>query len=114
MTAWGGEGGSFYLTRDREQPQVLAYSVVPHEDRADLKDVNALRDTGLIANAHKAASVGHSLPFRSETSRLADIIEGDPLQERLHDYRLGTDGVLNEFSVTAATPRKAYNKPVRL
>ena len=90
------------------KPQVLAHSVVPYKDGAGLKDVNTLRDTGLIANAHKAGLVVHSFTFRSEASRLAGIFKGDPLQEYLAYYRLGIDGVFTDFTADGVKARDAY------
>ena len=90
------------------KPQVLAHSVVPYKDGAGLKDVNTLKDTGLIANAHKAGLMVHSFTFRSEASRLAGIFKGDPLQEFLAYYRLGIDGVFTDFTADGIKARDAY------
>lgn len=90
------------------KPQVLAHSVVPYKEGAGLQDVNTLKDTGLIANAHKAGLVVHSFTFRSEASRLAGIFKGDPLQEYLHYYRLGIDGVFTDFTTDGINARDAY------
>jgi glycerophosphoryl diester phosphodiesterase len=90
------------------KPQVIAHSVVPYKDGAGLKDVNTLKDTGLIANAHKAGLVVHSFTFRNEASRLAGIFKGDPVQEYLAYYRLGIDGVFTDFTPTGVKARDAY------
>ena len=90
------------------KPQVLAHSVVPYKDGAGLKDVNTLKDTGLIANAHKAGLIVHSFTFRNEPSRLAGIFKGDPVQEFLAYYRLGIDGVFTDFTPTGVQARDAY------
>ena len=90
------------------KPQVIAHSVVPYKDGAGLKDVNTLKDTGLIANAHKAGLVVHSFTFRSEASRLAGIFKGDPSQEFLAYYRLGIDGVFTDFTADGVKARDAY------
>lgn len=90
------------------KPQVLAHSIVPYKDGAALKDVNTLKDTGLIANAHKAGLVVHSFTFRSEAARLAGIFNGDPLQEYLAYYRLGIDGVFTDFTNHGVKARDAY------
>ena len=90
------------------KPQVLAHSVVPYQDGAGLKDVNTLKDTGLIANAHKAGLIVHSFTFRNEPSRLAGIFKGDPVQEFLAYYRLGIDGVFTDFTPTGVQARDAY------
>ncbi len=90
------------------KPQVLAHSVVPYKDGAGLKDVNTLKDTGLIANAHKAGLIVHSFTFRNEAGRLAGIYKGDPVQEFLAYYRLGIDGVFTDFTPTGVKARDAY------
>jgi glycerophosphoryl diester phosphodiesterase len=90
------------------KPQVLAHSVVPYKEGAGLKDVNTLKDTGLIANAHKAGLVVHSFTFRNEAGRLAGIYKGDPVQEFLAYYRLGIDGVFTDFTPTGVKARDAY------
>ena len=87
------------------KPQVLAHSVVPYKDGAGLKDVNTVKDTGLIV---------HSFTFRNEPGRLAGLYKGDPVQEYLAYYRLGIDGVFTDFTDTAVTARKAYNKEIGL
>ena len=90
------------------KPQVLAHSVVPYRAGAGLKDVNTLKDTGLIANAHKAGLVVHSFTFRNEPKRLAGIYQGDPVQELLAYFRLGIDGVFTDFTPTGVKARDAY------
>ena len=92
------------------KPQVLAHSVVPFKTGAGLKDVNTLKDTGLIANAHKAGLVVHSFTFRNEPGRLAGIYKGDPVAEFLTYFRLGIDGVFTDFANTGVQARKAYDK----
>ena len=94
------------------KPQVLAHSVVPYKDGAGLKDVNTLKDTGLIANAHKAGLIVHSFTFRNEPARLAGIFKGDPVQEFLAYFRLGIDGVFTDFTATGVAARQAYTKEV--
>lgn len=96
------------------KPQVLAHSVVPYKDGAGLKDVNTVKDTGLIRDAHKAGLIVHSFTFRNEPGRLAGLYKGDPVQEYLAYYRLGIDGVFTDFTDTAVAARKAYNKEVGL
>ena len=95
------------------KPQVLAHSVVPYLTGAGLKDVNTLKDTGLIANAHKAGLVVHSFTFRDEAARLAGIYKGDPVQEFLAYFRLGIDGVFTDFTATGVKARDAYEKELR-
>ena len=92
------------------KPQVLAHSVVPFKTGAGLKDVNTVKDTGLIANAHKAGLVVHSFTFRNEPGRLAGIYKGDPVAEFLTYFRLGIDGVFTDFANTGVQARKVYDK----
>ncbi|MBF5005326.1 glycerophosphodiester phosphodiesterase family protein [Diaphorobacter caeni] len=96
------------------KPEVLAHSVVPYKEGAGLKDVNTLKDTGLIANAHKAGLVVHSFTFRNEPGRLAGIYKGDPVNEFLAYFRLGIDGVFTDFANTGVAARKAYDKELGL
>ena len=92
------------------KPEVLAHSVVPYKAGVGLKDVNTLKDTGLIANAHKAGLILHSFTFRNEPGRLAGIYKGDPINEFLAYYRLGIDGVFTDFTPTGVQARNVYNK----
>ncbi|QNP47201.1 glycerophosphodiester phosphodiesterase family protein [Diaphorobacter aerolatus] len=96
------------------KPEVLAHSVVPYKEGAGLKDVNTLKDTGLIARAHKADLVVHSFTFRNEPGRLAGIYKGDPLAEFLTYFRLGIDGVFTDFANTGVQARAAYDKELGL
>ena len=92
------------------KPEVLAHSVVPYKAGVGLKDVNTLKDTGLIANAHKAGLIVHSFTFRNEPGRLAGIYKGDPINEFLAYYRLGIDGVFTDFTPTGVQARKVYER----
>ena len=92
------------------KPEVLAHSVVPYKAGVGLKDVNTLKDTGLIANAHKAGLIVHSFTFRNEPGRLAGIYKGDPINEFLAYYRLGIDGVFTDFTPTGVQARKIYER----
>ena len=76
--------------------------------------MNTVKDTGLIRDAHKAGLIVHSFTFRNEPGRLAGLYKGDPVQEYLAYYRLGIDGVFTDFTDTAVTARKAYNKEIGL
>lgn len=94
------------------KPELLAHSVVPYKEGAGLKDVNTLKDTGVIANAHKAGLVVHSFTFRNEPGRLAGIYKGDPVAEFLAYFRLGIDGVFTDFANTGVQARAAYDKEI--
>lgn len=91
------------------KPQILAHSVQPYKEGAGLADVNTLEDTGLVARAHEAGLVVHTFTLRSEASRLAGIFKGDPVQEFLAYFRIGTDGVFTDFPDDGAKARKAYD-----
>lgn len=95
------------------KPQVLAHSVVPYRAGAGLRDVNTLRDTGLIASAHQAGLVVHSFTFRNEATRLAGAYRGDPAQEMLTYFRLGIDGVFTDFTPTGVQALRAYEQEAR-
>lgn len=90
------------------KPQVLAHAVRPYVQGSGLKDVNQLKDTGLIAAVHKAGLVVHSFTFRNEPARLAGMFNNDPQQEYLAYYRLGIDGVFTDFTDTALQTRATY------
>lgn len=96
------------------KPQVMAHSVVPYKDGAGLKDVNTLKDTRLIHDAHREGLMVHSFTFRNEPGRLAGIYKGDPKEEYLAYYRLGIDGVFTDFTTTALQARKAYDRELGL
>lgn len=96
------------------KPQVMAHSVVPYKDGAGLKDVNTLKDTRLIHDAHREGLMVHSFTFRNEPGRLAGIYKGDPKEEYLAYYRLGIDGVFTDFTSTALQARKAYDRELGL
>jgi len=95
------------------KPQVLAHSVVPWREGAGLKDVNTLRDTGLIAAAHRAGLVVHSFTFRNEPARLAGVFQGDPVREMLAYFRLGIDGIFTDFAHTGVQAQRAYEQELR-
>ena len=95
------------------KPELLAHSVVPYKEGSGLKDVNTLKDTGVIGNAHKAGLIVHSFTFRNEPARLAGIYKGDPVEEFLTYFRLGIDGVFTDFPNTGVEARTAFEKELR-
>ena len=95
------------------KPELLAHSVVPYKEGSGLKDVNTLKDTGVIGNAHKAGLIVHSFTFRNEPARLAGIYKDDPVEEFLTYFRLGIDGVFTDFPNTGVEARTAFEKELR-
>lgn len=61
----------------------------------------------LIADAHAAGLLVHPYTFRNEDIYLAADYGGDPMQEYLHFFRLGVDGVFSDFPDTAVAARQA-------
>lgn len=66
-------------------------------------------ETTFIEDAHAAGLFVHAYTFRNESRRylLLDYHE-DPVQEYLHFYCLGTDGVFSDFPDTAVTARRLF------
>lgn len=98
------------------KPQVMSLTVSPWKDKnADgsaytgaLADVNVVKPTSLIADAHKAGLLVHTYTFRSEKKYLAGFYNGDPVAEYLTFFRAGIDGVFSDFANTAFAARKTY------
>lgn len=90
------------------KPQVMAHTIVPYKDKGTLADVNTIKPTSLIADAHKAGLFVHSYTFRNEAKYLAGIYKGDPVAEYLAYFRAGIDGVFSDFANTAFAARKTY------
>jgi glycerophosphoryl diester phosphodiesterase len=79
-------------------------------DIGSLADVNTVKPTSLIADAHKAGLVVHSYTFRNEAVYLTGFDKGDPQAELLTFFRAGVDGVFTDFANTAVAARTAYLK----
>ncbi|MDQ0012076.1 glycerophosphoryl diester phosphodiesterase [Variovorax boronicumulans] len=92
------------------KPQVMAHTIVPYKDKGTLADVNTIKPTALIADAHKAGLFVHSYTFRNEAKYLAGIYKGDPVAEYLAYFRAGIDGVFSDFANTAFAARQTYLK----
>jgi glycerophosphoryl diester phosphodiesterase len=98
------------------KPQVMSLTVSPWKEKnADgstytgaLADVNVVKPTSLIADAHKAGLFVHTYTFRSEKKYLAGYYNADPVAEYLTFYRAGIDGVFSDFANTAFAARKTY------
>ena len=93
------------------KPQVMAHTITPFvTPNKGLADVNSIKPTSLIADAHKAGLFVHSYTFRNEAKYLAGLYKGDPTPEYLTFFRAGIDGVFSDFSNTAFAARQAYLK----
>ncbi|AVQ80942.1 glycerophosphodiester phosphodiesterase family protein [Variovorax sp. PMC12] len=93
------------------KPQVMAHTIVPFvAANKGMADVNTVKPTSLIADAHKAGLFVHSYTFRNEARYLAGIYKGDPTAEYLAYFRAGIDGVFSDFANTAVAARKTYLK----
>ena len=64
--------------------------------------------TGLVQRAHKRGLLVHPYTFRNEQTRLAPPYGGNPINEYLHFYELGVDGVFSDFADTAFTARELF------
>ncbi|MDM0008234.1 glycerophosphodiester phosphodiesterase family protein [Variovorax sp. J22G73] len=93
------------------KPQVMLHTIVPFATpNKGLADVNTIKPTALIADAHKAGLFVHSYTFRNEAKYLAGVYKGDPTPEYLAYFRAGIDGVFSDFANTAFAARQAYLK----
>ena len=94
------------------KPQVMALTIVPFREPpyagSALAEVNSVKPTSLIADAHKAGLFVHTYTFRNEPQYLAGAFKGDPVAEYLTYFRAGIDGVFSDFANTAFAARKAY------
>lgn len=102
------------------KPQVFSWTVTPWKaTNADgtpytgsLADVNSVKPTSLIADAHKAGLFVHSYTFRNEGKYLPGFFKGDPVAEYLVAFRAGIDGVFTDFANTGVAARAQYMKEV--
>ncbi|QNK66471.1 glycerophosphodiester phosphodiesterase family protein [Variovorax sp. PAMC26660] len=93
------------------KPQVMAHTIEPFvAGNKGLADVNTVKPTSLIADAHKAGLFVHSYTFRNEAKYLAGLYKGDPTAEYLLYFRAGIDGVFSDFANTAFAARQSYLK----
>jgi glycerophosphoryl diester phosphodiesterase len=67
-----------------------------------------LPPSGLIERAHALGLLVHTWTFRNEQRRLAGNYAGRPVDEYLHFYGLGVDGVFSDFPDTAVTARALH------
>lgn len=67
-----------------------------------------LAPSGLIERAHALGLLVHTWTFRNEQRRLAGDYGGRPVDEYMHFYGLGIDGVFSDFPDTAVTARALH------
>ena len=91
------------------KPQVMAWKITPG-GVGKMADVNDVKPTSLIADAHKAGLFVHSYTFRDETRYLAGIYAGDAQAEYKQFFEAGIDGVFTDFATTGKTARDGYLK----
>ena len=74
----------------------------------DERDRELLPPGDLVQRAHAHGLVIHTWTFRNEQHRLLSDYEGNPVNEYLHFYRLGVDGVFSDFPNTAFAARELF------
>jgi glycerophosphoryl diester phosphodiesterase len=62
----------------------------------------------LVERAHAVGLFVHTWTFHNDQRRLASDYGGNPIDEYLHFYRLGVDGVFSEFPDTAVAARVLF------
>lgn len=94
------------------KPQVMALTITPFKAPpyavSALAEVNSVKPTSLIVDAHKAGLFVHSYTFRNEPQYLAGFYKGDPVAEYRAFFTAGVDGVFSDFANTAFAARKSY------
>jgi len=97
------------------KPQAMSLTAAPARDsssKASLAEVDSVKPTSLISDAHKAGLFVHIFTFRNEGKYLAGAYKGDPTAEYMAFYRAGVDGVFTDFTPTAFAARNTYFKEV--
>jgi glycerophosphoryl diester phosphodiesterase len=74
----------------------------------DERDRALLPPSGLVDRAHAHGLLIHTWTFRNEQHRLLSDFEGNPVNEYLHFYGLGVDGVFSDFPNTAFAARELF------
>ncbi len=91
-------------------------AVAPNGKCADTNGDGAVNDmdrewtapSDVIERAHELGLLVHTWTFRNEPRRLASNYGGRPVDEYMHFYRLGIDGVFSDFPDTAVTARALH------
>jgi len=110
-----GRAGTFAsLTTDAGLDEVRTYAdgIGPWKPYINSwVDNHLIAPTDLVARAHARGLVVHPYTFRSEQHRLLADYAGNPINEYLHFYELGVDGVFSDFPDTAVTARELFLGP---
>jgi glycerophosphoryl diester phosphodiesterase len=64
--------------------------------------------TDLVQRAHRRGLLVHPYTFRNEQRYLAPPYGGNPINEYLHFYELGVDGVFSDYADTAVMARELF------
>ncbi|MEQ1805877.1 MAG: glycerophosphodiester phosphodiesterase [Burkholderiaceae bacterium] len=91
-------------------------AVAPNGKCADTNGDGAVNDmdrewtapSDVIERAHELGLLVHTWTFRNEPRRLASNYGGRPVDEYMHFYELGVDGVFSDFPDTAVTARALH------
>jgi glycerophosphoryl diester phosphodiesterase len=78
------------------------------DGEVDERDRVLLPPTDLVERAHARGLLVHTWTFRNEQYRLTSDYEGNPINEYLHFYRLGVDGLFSDFPNTAFAARELF------
>jgi glycerophosphoryl diester phosphodiesterase len=71
-------------------------------------DRKLIEPTDLVQRAHARGLLVHPYTFRNEPGTLASDYEGNPINEYLHFYELGVDGLFSDFADTAFAARELF------
>jgi glycerophosphoryl diester phosphodiesterase len=71
-------------------------------------DRRLIAPTDLVDRAHARGLLVHPYTFRNEQRYLASDYDGNPLNEYLHFYELGVDGLFSDFAGTAFAARELF------
>jgi glycerophosphoryl diester phosphodiesterase len=74
----------------------------------DQRDRALLPPSGLVERAHAHGLLVHPWTFRNEQRELLSDFDGNPVNEYLHFYGLGVDGVFSDFPNTAFAARELF------
>jgi glycerophosphoryl diester phosphodiesterase len=78
------------------------------DGKVDDADRKLIPPTSLVQRAHARGLVVHTWTFRNEQRRLVSDYAGNPVNEYLHFYELGVDGVFSDFADTAFAARELF------
>ena len=95
------------------KPEAMLHLIVPSDSAANktgLAEVNLIKPSAVINDAHKLGLFVHVFTFRNEAKYLAGLYKGDPIAEYIAFYRAGVVGVFSDFTPTALAARNAMLK----